>query len=766
MAFPPVPVYPNAYDSDYTLYNVYNSSESKLSVDNQAWSSEIDIVPATVNEIWPSNGYATLNGEIIYYDAVGTSGGFVNKLKRCARNLGGTKTQFNPAGTNIRGFVMAEHHKQLVTAIINTERFISTVASRISLLESLPQCPDDANCPSIALHLGSNLPSATCLSLTNQCIEISNTYSVAVAGSYDTLQVDFGNGQVTTALTGTYNTGQGTPIVTAINAQCTTVTTGAQTFTPSTATIPSPYIETFTVPDIPPFAIPTFAPPMGFTMPQIPGPCIDLSPLNALASFAICIPKISIPNISLIVPSIPNISLIVPSIPNISLIVPKISIPNISVTLSIPSLTNISLNASVNIPSVISITPVNIPSVISFGPVDIPSFISFGPVNIPSFISITPVSLPSTITIVGISHITIDPITGISNITIDPITGISNVTVGAITGISTVTVGNIGGISTVTVQAIGGISTVTVGAITGISTVTVQAIGGISNVTVGAITGISYVNVGNIGGISNVTVGNIGGISNVTVQAIGGISNVTVGAIVGISNVTVGAITGISHITIDPVSVNWQPVPTVSVVWGNCNCAVTVSCAAASSAFAPALDFADFQDGFNLQANLEPNDIGIPSEINVVFPEIMPEIKVDFPAIPDILMKLEKPLPREIKITGVPETLKLDATDMPSSIRLDTSSLPGVISLIPQNIPDVISIDGSDLPRTIKVEGIPSVIELKAPEFIPLRLPENVEIPLVYKGGPIPVTFDVSNFMGTASDAPRFVILPAPCPQA
>ena len=75
-------------------------------------------------------------------------------------------------------------------------------------------------------------------------------------------------------------------------------------------------------------------------------------------------------------------------------------------------------------------------------------------------------------------------------------------------------------------------------------------------------------------------------------------------------------------------------------------------------------------------------------------------------------------------------------------------------------------VDGSDIPRTIKVEGIPQVIELKAPDSIPLSLPENFEIPLVYKSGPIPIKFDISNFTGTASDAPRFVILPAPCPQA
>lgn len=43
MAFPPVPVYPQAIDSDYTLYLVYDTTETRLAVDNSAWSQEIDI---------------------------------------------------------------------------------------------------------------------------------------------------------------------------------------------------------------------------------------------------------------------------------------------------------------------------------------------------------------------------------------------------------------------------------------------------------------------------------------------------------------------------------------------------------------------------------------------------------------------------------------------------------------------------------------------------------------------------------------------------
>jgi hypothetical protein len=127
IGFPPPISYPLGIDSDRTLYKVYNTTESKLSSNNDPWSDEIDIVPvdATSNEIWPDNGFATLEKEILYFDTVGKDeNGKVNKLKRVARNLGGAKTKFNKAGTWIRGFVMAEHHNQLVDAIIEIEKLI------------------------------------------------------------------------------------------------------------------------------------------------------------------------------------------------------------------------------------------------------------------------------------------------------------------------------------------------------------------------------------------------------------------------------------------------------------------------------------------------------------------------------------------------------------------------------------------------------------------------------------------------------------------
>src|SRR5581483_1984071 len=120
--FPPVPVYPAGYDDDRTLYLVYNTSETVTTADNAPWSEEIPIKPVAfdADEIWATNGFANIDGELFYYDSVGfDNNGKINKLKRCARNLGGTHTHFNPQGSEVRGFVIAEHHNQIVEAILN-----------------------------------------------------------------------------------------------------------------------------------------------------------------------------------------------------------------------------------------------------------------------------------------------------------------------------------------------------------------------------------------------------------------------------------------------------------------------------------------------------------------------------------------------------------------------------------------------------------------------------------------------------------------------
>lgn len=97
--FPPVPIYPKNYDSNRTLFLVYNTSETVTTEENLPWSEEISIKPVAENdlEIWAENGFANIDGELFYYDSVDKdSNGKINKFKRCSRNIGGTHTKKLP----------------------------------------------------------------------------------------------------------------------------------------------------------------------------------------------------------------------------------------------------------------------------------------------------------------------------------------------------------------------------------------------------------------------------------------------------------------------------------------------------------------------------------------------------------------------------------------------------------------------------------------------------------------------------------------------
>jgi len=214
------------------------------------------------------------------------------------------------------------------------------------------------------------------------------------------------------------------------------------------------------------------------------------------------------------------------------------------------------------------------------------------------------------------------------------------------------------------------------------------------------------------------------------------------------------------------LSVDWGPVPTLS-------CVVTVECASSPTGQFRKLS-EDFVDDFdNDEFDIEINDLGIPSEIKVVVPKF-PEIKVthDIPEfinvnsdVPQrIVVYQADPIPKEIKIVNesvFPSTIKIDSSGIPDSIKIDSSSIPGYISLVAVDIPEKIRIDGSEIPDTIKVVGIPESIEVKMPSEIvaKLQVPENLEIPLVYKGGPVPVQFDNSNLLGGDEQA-CFALVP------
>ena len=373
--FIPQPIYPLGIDTDYTLFQVKNTTESTLSQDNQAWSEVIYINPYDNpylnDDPWPENGFATLDGELLYYGSVEKdySTAKVIALKGCIRNLNtgripaeivnkmgfttidaitgdqivgsGKATHYNLAGTPIRGFVIAEHHNQLVKAIINIENFVGidfdenqkTLDWKIRNLFNTPPIFDDYGCPDVnftIITLNKDPNSGTLIS-----------FNLSITGDYKNFRINFGDGTSTTnQLNGTHLypiSASIDPVVNVETNNCNIVQTPINR-------------DKFEEPSIPVGPEPIFI--------QIPE-CPALPPLDI---------------------NIPSIPQPVINIPPIIFPVFDIGMPNI------------------NIPSVITVDP-PIPSLINFGPIDpIPSLIEFGPISIPSMILIVPTeAIPSII---------------------------------------------------------------------------------------------------------------------------------------------------------------------------------------------------------------------------------------------------------------------------------------------------------------------------------------------------------------------------------
>lgn len=378
--FPPLPRYPVAYDDDYSLFLVYNTSQSYLSIDNQAWTDTIDIITSDV-EIWADNGFLNLSDEFIYYDGVERDiSGKVIRFKRCLRGINGF-SQFNPAGTLIRGTVVAEHHNQMSLAIQKTERFVGytndpntiTLDWRIRNLFAEDRIADDFACPEIQFDFN--------IEEQSRSTGVLISYSVTITGTYGSAIISFGDGTKTTNLTGTHRypiNAKIDPSVTVTNGNCQIVQTPierdqVEAPQPEAATppftIPVPVAPTF--PDLvfPSIVFPSF----DLLPPPFIDSCLDLTPLQNLPSifgdFLSIIP-------SLIIPSFITsgaISIVVP---------PGTTIPidgaGVSIPLIIPS------------SAVISIGPFPPAPTISFGPSPLPVSIPFGPNPLPSQISIVP----------------------------------------------------------------------------------------------------------------------------------------------------------------------------------------------------------------------------------------------------------------------------------------------------------------------------------------------------------------------------------------
>lgn len=300
MAFPPVPVYPNAIDSDYTLFLVHDTSESRLCKDNAAWSGELEIVPvgASEAEIWADNGFANVSGELFYYESVEKDvNGKVYKLKDCARNLAGTKTKYNPKGTWVRGFVIAEHHNQIANAILRVEDFVgfnfdprqATLDWRIRNLRELSVIFDDFNCPDIdfTFNITSNDP----------VTGIVAQYEVQVTppGGVSNFRLDFGDGTFTVSeLQGTHRYALNAtidPIVTVSNDQCQMIQSPVTRDNPQEPPEIITQVFDIPVPEIPPFPdftfVPCEVPEPEINLPPLVPPCVSLTDLSSFPSLIV-----------------------------------------------------------------------------------------------------------------------------------------------------------------------------------------------------------------------------------------------------------------------------------------------------------------------------------------------------------------------------------------------------------------------------------------------------------------------------------------------
>lgn len=285
--FPPQPSYPIAIDSDRTLFLVFNTSEAKTVSENSAWQDEVEIEPVSASydgDIWADNGFANISGELFYYDAVErNSDGKIFKLKRCARNIGGKRTQYNSAGTWVRGFVIAEHHNQIVDATLSVENYFFELQDEISKLENEPTCTDDAYCVDVLLNVENTTDQQS-----SNCSGVTIDYEIVINGTFSSFDLDFGDGQSTSsAQSGTHTYAPGTkidPVVTVISENCTVIQTPLvrlETKEVPEITEPTPFtIPIPQVPNFPEINIPGFDQPPLLELPQIVFPCLDITPIS------------------------------------------------------------------------------------------------------------------------------------------------------------------------------------------------------------------------------------------------------------------------------------------------------------------------------------------------------------------------------------------------------------------------------------------------------------------------------------------------------
>jgi hypothetical protein len=741
---PPIPLYPKRYDNDETLFLVYNTSESILSEDCPAWSEEISVRPLFDHEVWADSGYASIDGELFYYNSVERSymnlnqpdsdsgptpdlskdGYLVTKFKGCVRNLGGSQTRFNKRGTKVRGFVVAEHHNQLVDAIINTERFIGTNFSedqdtldwKIRNLSETPIIFDDHSCPEVSFIFN-------IISQDNATGIVAEYNIVIENSSLDTnFVLDFGDGVTNNFLlegTHTYSVNSNIdPVLTVANSFCSIVVTPTireSSLQPTRQETGEGSIEIPLPPPpvIPPITITPFVQlDNRYNIPPIVFPCLDASPIGDI------------------------------SIPSIIEIVPPLNIPTlISISpVTIPTRITISPSA-VSIPTFITITPIDIPSKI-----ELPSVIQILQPNpsIPTFISISPIDIPSRIEILA------PDLTGIPTY-IDIPTRIEILTpdlTGIPTYIDIPTRINIDPVNIPTYVKIDQPFSLPTYIKVDSPIIDIP-----SRIDIPSIVIPSFID-SNIPSTITIdpiqwNVPSIGPV-DVNINLFGSITSVI--SLIGPSPAIPSIIKIEGEIT-SVITVDWEAnggPPQLS-------CIVTVECGSSPSSSRSNLSQASLYNQDYVEVDVA--SLGIPSVIKVESP-VFPDLKINTDNIPtsikvdkiegisEIKITQDFKVPSEIKIVSesfIPTSIVVESK-IPEVIQLKNYDIPEFIPVkVQEDFPKEILLNASSVPKEIQVVGVPSVIQLQGyiPSAIQLVMPENPEIELVYKGSPIDVKVEL-----------------------
>lgn len=407
----PSVAYPFAVDDDHTLFRVFNNTQSVLTSPLHDDSTKIEIKPQSANdaEIWPENGFVSLPGELVYYDDVEKNeNGKVCKLIKCQRAVEGV-AKYNNINTPVFGNVVAQHHNQLVEAIIEIEKTIGELSDLInepsnsrqtasftmhtamnSMLHFAPV--GDDTCPDVEFKLNSEVPVPGGIE-AEFCVRI---FPWNASWSYS---LDFGDGEsTTTEFSGTHTWASGgpyTPKVTLVTPRCTIVQQpatpeeGAE-ITPSVAPAFAFHVAIPEFPDFPSFVAPRRT---------CPGNYMNLPPImvpqvNTCSNISV---TVAVAGVSIIGASIPSEIVITGCCPPSVISFEGCNLPSIISHIGCCELPSVISYVGFP-PSVISLDGCCLPSIISVVGCDLPSIISIDG-SLPSIITVDGSGIPTSITV-------------------------------------------------------------------------------------------------------------------------------------------------------------------------------------------------------------------------------------------------------------------------------------------------------------------------------------------------------------------------------